>query len=108
MFKGELIFKDADPVYTQTFFRPFDSVGVTFLVDLMQMEGSFSILSIAIEHRDHDELSWTSAGTFTLSDPLVPGIYTKQVGPVKEMLRLKFTQSSGDWMRLLVYPPAWQ
>jgi hypothetical protein len=107
MFKGELIFKDADPVYSRTFFRPYDAIGVTFVVDLMQMVGSFSGLDITVQHRERDEDSWTDAGIFTLPDPLLPGMYTRIVSPVKALVRLKFVQGGGDWMRLLIYLPVW-
>jgi hypothetical protein len=107
MFKGELLFKDADPVYSRTFFRPYDAIGVTFVVDLMQMVGSFSSLDITVQHRERDEASWSTAGTFTFPGILVPDIYSKIVSPVKELVRLKFVQGGGDWMRLQIYWPVW-
>jgi len=32
---------------------------------------------------------------------------TPIVSPVKELVRLKFVQGGGDWMRLLLQMPVW-
>ena len=65
-------------------------------------------LALEVEHKNTEDTTWTSAGTFTSITTL--GVATKDISGLKEELRFKFTMTGtdGDAFNLLVPTPAWR
>ena len=65
-------------------------------------------LTIDVEHKNFDDTTWTSAGTFSAITSLT--VSTKDLSGLKEEIRLKFTMTGtdGDAFNLLIPEPAWR
>ena len=59
-----------------------------FSVNIRNIESSASV-NITVQHRNRDDTSWTSAGTF--SEETTTGIKTASVGSLKELVRLSIS-----------------
>ena len=88
---------------------PFARAGQTanFTVACLNNEG-VAELDIIIEHKNAEDTSWTTAGSFAQITATVTTVVT--VTPLKQMLRYKYTVSgdTGDFVHIYMYPPAWQ
>ena len=65
-------------------------------------------LALEVEHKNTEDTTWTSVGTFTSITTL--GVATKDISGLKEELRFKFTLTGtdGDAFNLLIAEPAWR
>ena len=78
-----------------------------FSAEVLAKIGSPS-LSIDIEHKNTEDTSWTSAGTFTAIT--TTGVFTQDITGLKEEIRIKFTMTGTDGhaVNLLMPEPAWR
>jgi hypothetical protein len=99
-----------DGVGTRAFYSPpFGRGGeaAVFTVEVTHRNGAPSLVA-ALEHRNAEDTSWTTAGTFSTIS--ATGVFTLEVASLKEELRFKFTFSSGglgDFVHLLIPAPMW-
>jgi len=65
-------------------------------------------LSIDVEHKNFEDTTWTSVGTFAAIGSV--GVSTKDLSGLKEEIRIKFTMTGtdGDAFNLLIPEPAWR
>ena len=67
-------------------------------------------LNVAIQHKNREDTSWTTAGTF--SGITAVGVTTLDLSMLKEEIRYSFTYSGsgfrGDFFRVFIPPPAWR
>jgi hypothetical protein len=78
-----------------------------FSVETLAKIGSPS-LAIDVEHKNTEDTTWTSAGTFTAITTLT--VSTADISGLKEEIRIKFTMTGtdGDAFNLLIPSPAWR
>ena len=103
MIVGTTIMWSAVAYYSPSF--PRGGEAATFAADVTHVEGSPS-LSIVVEHKNSEDTSWTTAGTFTAITGT--GLATKDVTGLKEEIRLKYeygSGSAGDFVHLVVPAP---
>ena len=104
---GDILVHDGTgtaPFYSPPFGRGGDSAVFTIQVT---MHAGSPTLVFAVEHKNAEDTSWSSAGSTTLSGT---GVATLDVSALKEELRLKFTFSSGangNFVHLIVPAPMW-
>ena len=108
MFVGTTIFKmDGNDYRTPEF--PQGGQAATFAVDVLNLVGS-PTLTITVEHRATDNPTWSTAGTF--SNITAPGVATKDVTDLNELIRLTVAFAAGDdatdGAHLLIMPPSWR
>jgi hypothetical protein len=78
-----------------------------FSVETLAKIGSPS-LAIDVEHKNTEDTTWSSAGTFTAITTLA--VSTADISGLKEEVRLKLTMTGtdGDAFNLLIPAPAWR
>ena len=78
-----------------------------FSVETLAKIGSPS-LAIDVEHKNTEDTSWTSAGTFTSVTTI--GVFSQDISGLKEEIRIKFTMTGtdGDAFNVLFPAPAWR
>ena len=108
MIVGTTIFKmDGNTFYTPEF--PRGGLAATFAVEARNISSGASV-TIGIEHRNDDDTSWTSAGSF--SAITATGTSTVDITGIKEMIRLTFTFDAGDaatdGIHFFLPAPAWR
>jgi hypothetical protein len=77
-------------------------------MDVDHLTGS-PTLEVEIEHKNTEDTTWTTAGTFTAITGV--GVQAQDVTGLKEQIRLKFyysAGSAGDFVHLVVAAPAWR
>ena len=94
------------PFYSPSF--PRGSEAALFSLEVTHKMGSSPSLAVAIEHKNEDDTTWASAGSFAAIT--TTGVPTKDVSGLKEELRLSFlpTGTDGDAFHVLVPAPAWR
>jgi len=96
---------------SMTYYSPtFPRGGLSALFSV-EVEGitADTTLGIAIEHRNEEETSWTSAATFTAIT--APAVHTKDATLLKELLRLTYTLTGTNTdgiVHVIVPAPAWR
>ena len=106
MVVNTILFKlDGNAYYSPEFGR--GGLRAIFSCNVTHLSGS-ATLDIDIEHRNSDDTSFTSAGTFTQFT--ATGTGTKDLSGLKEILRLKFTVGGAGSTSAIAYimpPPQW-
>ena len=97
---------DGNPYYSPEF--PRGGLAATFTLDVSQVNliGNFAV---SIEHRNSEDTSWTSAGTFAVISST--GAYSKDVTGLKEIVRLVFNftgSTATESVHFLVQAPSWR
>src|SRR5262245_6090346 len=104
---GDVIGKHTAAVYTAPSRRI--SGSATFGVNVLQVGGTTSgTLNIDIEHRNNIDDTWTTAASFSAITST--GVYTQVATTLKELVRLKFSQTTGSadaFMRVAILAPVW-
>ena len=106
MVVGITLMYSTTPYYSPAF--PRGGEAATFAVDVTHKEGSPTFV-VAVEHKNAEDTSWTTAGTFTAIT--ATGLATKDVTGLKEELRLQYLftgGSAGDFVHLVVPAPQWR
>ena len=109
MIIGTTIFHDGTgttPFYSPSF--PRGGLAAIFSVDTTHISGAPTLV-ITVEHKNEDETTWGTAGTF--GSITGPGVSTKDVTSLKEEIRLAFTfsaGSAGNFFHLVISAPAWR
>ena len=109
MIVGTTIFHDGTgttPFYSPSF--PRGGLAAIFSVDTTHISGAPTLV-ITVEHKNEDETTWGTAGTFT--GITAPGVSTKDVTSLKEEVRLAFTYSAGsagNFFHVIVSAPSWR
>jgi len=78
-----------------------------FTIEVTYRNGT-PILAFAVEHKNAEDTSWSSAGSTTMA---ATGVKTLQVSALKEEVRFKIGFSGGspnDFAHLLVAAPTWR
>ena len=91
MLTTEVLMKSSVPVPTYT--EPRGGSRAFFTVDVVVMTGTLPVLSIVVEHKNREDTTFTTAGTFDTFT--VPGMQKKKVSDLKEDVRLSFTMEAG-------------
>ena len=73
--------------YSPTFGR--GGLSATFVCEVRQVAGTNPTLDIDVEHKNADDTSFVSAGTFT--QITAAGVHKVDVGALKEQIRFKYT-----------------
>jgi len=107
MILGATLLKgNGDAYYSPSF--PRGSMTGNFRVQATSKWGTSPTLDIDIEHRNADETSFVSAGTFT--QITTTGSHSKTQSALKEIVRLKYviggTEAYAGW-HFLVLAPQW-
>ncbi len=92
------------PFYSPPFLRGGEAAVFTIEVTL---NNGGATLVFAVEHKNAEDTSWSSAGSTSAS---ATGVRTLEISGLKEELRLKFTFSAGlagDFVHVLVPAPMW-
>ena len=96
----------ATPFYSPSFGRGGEAA--LFSLEVTHIAGSPS-LAVDVEHKNEDDTTWSSAGSFTsiTAAGIVP---TKDPSGLKEELRFKFlpTGTDGEAFHVIVPAPAWR
>jgi hypothetical protein len=77
-----------------------------FSIEVTHRNGTPTLV-FAVEHKNREDSSWSSAGSTSVSST---GVATLDISGLKEELRLKFTFSAGfvgDFVNVLVPAPMW-
>jgi len=106
MIVGTTLMYSSTPYFSPTF--PRGGLAALFSWEIRLVEGS-SALTVDIEHKNEEDTSFTSAGSIgSMSNE---GTYSKDTSGLKEQIRLKFLVSggsSGDYIHVVLAPPAWR
>jgi len=108
MIVGTTIFKmDGNSFYSPEF--PRGGLAATFAVETRNISSGATV-TITVEHRNDDDTSWSTAGTF--SGITATGTSTLDVTSIKEVVRLKFDFGAGDaatdGIHFFLPAPAWR
>ncbi len=107
MILGTTLFRlDGSTYYSPEF--PRGGEAALFSIEITHVGGTPAV-TVALEHRNEDETSWTSAGTF--SSISATGVYSKDLSGLKEILRFAITITSApatDAVHFLLPSPAWR
>jgi len=108
MIVGTTVFKlDGSNYYSPEF--PRGGLAATFAMDVTHLEGSPTV-TVTVEHRNHDETSWTDFGTF--ASITTTGAKSVDITGAKEVLRFRYTfdaaDASTDGMHFLMMAPSWR
>ena len=111
MIVGTTIFHlDGNTYYTPEF--PRGGLGAVFSLDVTNLVlAGASQLGVTIEHRNSDDTTWSSAGSF--SAITATGAVSKDVTGLKEVIRLTFvftggTPTASDAAHFIVQAPSWR
>lgn len=105
-----ILYLDGNTYYSPEF--PRGGLAARFSVDVTQYAVSgASQFDIAIEHRNSEDTTWSTAGTFSAISST--GAASVDVTGLKEIIRLTFAFSGGtpvaaDAVHLLVQAPSWR
>ena len=95
------------PFYSPSF--PRGGEAALFSLEVTHIWGSSPSLAVSVEHKNEDDTTWASAGSFTAitAAGIVP---TKDLSGLKEELRFSFlpTGSDGEAFHVIVSAPAWR
>ena len=103
---GTTLMYSATAYYSPSF--PRGGEAATFAVDVTHFDGGPTLV-VSVEHKNVEDTSWTTAGTFT--NITATGLATKDVGTLKEELRLKYLFSAGavgNLAHIVVPAPQWR
>ena len=108
MVVGTTLFKlDGNAYYSPQF--PRGGLGATFVIKVEQISGA-PTFKVSVEHRNEDETSWATAGTFT--DITATGLSDLSVSSLKEIVRIKYAFDAGDdatdAVHFLMQAPTWR
>jgi hypothetical protein len=109
MLAGTYIFHDGSgttAVHTPPFARR--GQAATFTLDVTQKAGSPTMI-VTIEHKNREDTDWSTLTTF--SDITATGVASKDVGSLKELVRLAFTftaGSVGNYYFVVFGRPSWR
>jgi hypothetical protein len=87
---------------------PRGGLAAVFTVETTHLKGNPTLV-VKVEHRNEDETSWATAGTF--SNITTKTVTTLDVSTIKEIVRLSFEYSAGvagDFFHVIVPAPAWR
>ena len=100
-----IIVMGGTPVYSPSF--PRGGEAATFIAEILALGGTPS-LAIAIEHKNFEDTTWATAGSF--STITAAGIASKDATGLKEEIRIKFTATGtdGEGFCMLMPEPAWR
>jgi hypothetical protein len=99
---------DGSTQYSPTF--PRGGLAATFSVQVLQRVGTSNSLTIAVEHKNRTDTSFSTAGTFSTINS-APGISTLDVTALKEEIRISYVlTASNAWEGFLlnVLAPIWR
>jgi hypothetical protein len=105
---GELLLRNDAATYTPAVPRQADSATFKLDVTTFHDAGGAPSLSVAIEHRNENENTWTTADNFTAIT--ATGLATRNVSGLRDRVRLKFLFTAGpaaSYARILILPPVW-
>ena len=94
------------PFYSRQFGR--GGLAAVFVVNVTHITSSTTLV-VRVEHRNREEATWTTAGTFANITDI--GDESVDVTDCKELLRLAFTFSAGSagkFVHLIAPRPAWR
>ncbi len=106
MVVGTTLNYSATAYYSPTF--PRGGEAATFAVDVTHFDGGPTLV-VSVEHKNMEDTSWTTAGTFTTIT--ATGLATKDVTGLKEELRIKYLFSAGtagNLAHIVVPAPQWR
>jgi hypothetical protein len=105
---GELFLKSSTVTYTGVDSR--GGYAGTFSVDVVQIESGLTQTKcdIDIEHKNFNEDSWATAGSFPQIDST--GVESESASNLRQQIRLKISVSadSTGWVRVVILPPVWK
>lgn len=79
-----------------------------FTVEVSNFVGALCVLSVAVEHRNQDDTSWSTAGTFSAID--ADATASSTISGLKELIRFKYTFGAGsatDGAYVIAAAPQW-
>ncbi len=104
---GQWIFKaGGTTMYSPSFGR--GGLGCVFNATTLAMLGTPSLV-ITVQHKNHDDTTWASAGTFSSITTL--NQFTQDLSPLKEEIRFAYViTATNDWegFLLLMTSPTWR
>lgn len=106
MVVGITLFKNVTPYYSPTFGR--GGLAAAFACELL-LVGTGGTLDIDVEHKNHDDVSFSSLGSF--AQLTAPGVEPKDLVGVKEQLRFKYTvggTQAWSFVHFNMLAPAWR
>jgi hypothetical protein len=80
----------------------------TFSIEATHVAGTVTLVA-TVEHKNLDESTWASAGTF--DDVTAVGVKTKTLSDLKEEIRFAFTYSAGtagEFVHVVIPEPTWK
>ena len=94
------------PFYSPAFPRGGESA--LFSLEVTHKMGTSPSLAISIEHKNEEDTTWSSAGTFDAIT--TTGVKSEDISTLKEELRFAFTPTGtdGDAFHVIVAAPAWR
>ena len=95
------------PFYSPSF--PRGGEAALFSIEVTHLFGSSPpSLAVTIEHKNEDDTTWSSAGSFAAIT--ATGLATKDISGLKEELRISFlpTGTDGEAFHVIVPAPAWR
>ena len=99
---------DGNTYYSPEF--PRGGLAATFVVDVTQLVLSSGSITVIVEHRNNEDTTWSTAGTFTAITAV--GAASLDVTGLKEVVRLAFgfvtTTTTTDAAHFLVQAPTWR
>ena len=97
----------SDPYYSPSF--PRGGQSALFSIETTHRKGNPTLV-VEVEHKNADEVTWGSAGTF--ANITTKDVFTLNLASLKEEIRFKFTfgagGAAGDFYHILVPAPAWR
>ena len=105
-----IFYLDGNEYYSPEFSR--GGLAATFSVDVTQVSlGAAVGLAITVEHRNHEDTTWTSLGSF--SSITATGAAQLDLTGIKETVRFKYSFTGGtptaiDAVHILMMAPSWR
>ena len=93
MFPGTFLIKGAAMGTTRTAPFPRRGLAALFTAEVTQVAGS-PTLSLIIEDKNHEDTTWNPAGSF--SNITTEGVYTTDITPIKQQVRIAAQLSGGS------------
>jgi hypothetical protein len=88
---------------------PRGGLAATFGAEVFALDGTSPGLDIEVQHKNEEDLSFIPAGNF--STITTPGVYTLDVGPLKENVRLKVNVTGASNLNTVyanILAPMWR
>jgi hypothetical protein len=108
MIVGMILMKMAGlPYYSPTFAR--GGLAAVFSCQVFQVSGTSPTLDIDVEHKNIEDTSFVSAGTFTQFT--AAGVDIKSLGSIKEQVRFKYVVGGTETYAAVHFnmlAPAWR